>query len=382
MKMNRFIFVVGLCLGALYGQAQIVLNAGDYFPAPGDTLFSVFDQAPEGVAITPPGGAQTWDFSGLQNDFTRLREVKAASEGALFAQFPGTEVLFPQGVNAEGYYNVADDRYELVGYAGQDPLGQGLEVVARFSPPYVERWAPLQFFDIRSTSSSLLFTVATDDIPGGIFDNLPVSPDSIRVRVAIQRTDVVDGWGNVTIPGNHTYEALREKRTEYRNVRLDAKVNPLPWFDITDLALQNLPIEGLGQDTIVRYHFWAKDVKEAVAVITAETDGQTIVDVEYKGDPLLSSAPDPAPPAPGRLALAPNPASGQTWASLTGLAPDFYTLQLIALDGRVMRQYLYAATQNTQAERLSLEGLTPGLYLCRLLDAAGKAISVEKLVVE
>ncbi len=382
MKMNRFIFVAGLCGSVLYGQAQIVLNAGDYFPAPGDTLFSVFDQAPAGISLTPPGGGQTWDFSGLQNDFTRLRDVKAASEGELFAEFPGTEVLFPQGVNAEGYYNVAGDRYELVGYAGQDLLGQGIEVVTRFNPPYVERWAPLQFFDIRTITSSLLFTVATDDIPGGIFDNLPVSPDSIRLRVAIQRTDVVDGWGNATIPGNHTYEVLREKRVEYRNVRLDAKANPLPWFDITDLALQSLPIEGLGQDTIVRYHFWAKDVKEAVAVITTEADGQTIVDIEYKGDPLLSSATSPDAAAPGRLVLAPNPASGETMVNLAGLIPDFYTCQLVAIDGRVMRQHLYVVTQNTQAERLSLTGLTPGLYVCRLLDAAGKTVAMEKLMVE
>lgn len=382
MKMNRF-FLFSLCV-MLWGglEAQITLTANDYFPEAGDTLFTVIDDLPTGVSATPPGGNQVWNYAGLQNDQTRLREVKAAAEGEQAAQFPGTEILFPQGVNAEGYYNVTPDRYELVGYAGQDPLGQGVEVVTRFSPPYIERWAPLQFFDIRSTTAALLVAVATADIPGNIFDGLPIAPDSIRVRVATQRTDVVDAWGSITIPGNHTYQVLREKRTEYRDVRLDAKVNPLPWFDITDLALQNLPIDELGRDTTVRYYYWSADAKEAIAVISFRADGVTAISAEYKGDPLMTATEDPQGAAAVALAFSPNPAGEHTQLSWRGLAAGVYQLQLYAADGRLAKQVAYPCWgQEVQTEQLPLGGLAAGTYYGRLINERGEVVAASQLVI-
>src|SRR5690606_39507175 len=61
----------------------------------------------------------------------------------------------------------------------------------------------------------------------------PISPDSVRLRIAISREDEVDAWGELEIPTG-TYNVLREKRTEIRSSAVEAKIIGLGgWFDIT-----------------------------------------------------------------------------------------------------------------------------------------------------
>ena len=365
----------------LLAAAQPIIQAANYFPVAGDTLLTVVDDEPTGVTVSSPGGNQVWNFSQLENDGVRTRVVRAASEGTLFSQFPNTELLQPLGPNAEGYFNLASDRLELVGYAGQDPLGQGLNIVTRFSPANIERWSQLQFFDLRNSESALLIAFSTASIPGGIFDNLPIAPDSIRIRIATQRTDLVDAWGIVQLPGNLQFSCVREKRTEYRDVRLDAKIGPLPWFDITDLLIQNSPLPGLGRDTIQRYHYWSNSAKEPVAILSVSLADQSVISIEYKSNPLISSDKELLL-SNADLLVFPNPASNQVNLRLQALQPGRYHCQLYDAAGRLMQQQQWDINSADHTASLSVEGYPAGSYFCRLLDAAGQLLLSRMVVVE
>lgn len=365
----------------LLAAAQPIIQAANYFPVAGDTLLTVVDDEPTGVTVTSPGGNQVWNFSQLENDGLRTRVVRAASEGTLFSQFPSTELLLPLGPNAEGYYNLAADRLELVGYAGQDPLGQGLNIVTRFSPASIERWSQVQFFDLRNSESALLIAFSTASIPGGIFDNLPIAPDSIRIRIATQRTDLADAWGVVQLPGNLQFSCVREKRTEYRDVRLDAKIGPLPWFDITDLLIQNSPLPGLGRDTIQRYHYWSNEAKEPIAIVTVDMADQSVIGIEYKANPLISSNTE-LTLSDAALAVFPNPTSSQLNFRLQDLMPGRYHCQLLDATGRLLQQQVWEINSADHTATLSVEGYPAGSYFCRLLDASGRVLLSRTVVVQ
>ena len=89
----------------------------------------------------------------------------------------------------------------LLGYYGADPIGLGLNLVSKYNPPIVERRAPMQFFDVNSLNSGLLLPFSKDILPDTLLQLLPFIPDSLRIRIAINRLDVVDAWGNLAIPG-------------------------------------------------------------------------------------------------------------------------------------------------------------------------------------
>ncbi|MCB0638156.1 MAG: hypothetical protein KDC54_16115, partial [Lewinella sp.] len=304
MQKLPLIFLISLLCSALSGQ--ISLDAS-YFPVPGDTLRTATALNPGMIDIGVAGSGQTWDFSMLQADATLERAVTAASAGQGSSAFPNATLLVEQTNGAEGYYQSTENSFSIIGYFGVDPLGQGFEVSAPFSPAYVERWAPLDFLDLNGNDAALQFDAAVEDIPGNLFDGLEIVPDSIRLAVSTDRTDLVDAWGTMTLPGGASYEVLRERRLEYREVLLYAKVGGLPWFDITTIALAALPIDELGRDTVMSYYFWSSEAKEPVAVVTSDATGENIQSVTYKYDAeVVSATTSNRPPAEPSVRAYPN----------------------------------------------------------------------------
>ena len=374
----KHILLAILTIVATSLTAQISLEGSDYFPEVGDTLRTATDPAPVGIEITAPGGNQTWNFASLQAGFTLERIVRNASEGGAADDYPNANILFEQIEGGEGYYQSDENGFTIVGFAGSDPLGQGIEINAPFDPPYVERWGSLNFFDQNFNESALTVAVSVDDIPGNIFDQLPIAPDSVRVRVTTDRVDLVDAWGTVMIPDG-TFEVLREKRTEIREVRLDARIGLFPWTDITDIALEALPIDDLGRDTLVTYSFWSNTAKEAIAVINSDPTGTEVESVTFKSDDMISSVQTPAETKP-QVYIYPNPAIVHTRFEFTNLPADLYNLEVYDVAGRsVFSKSLYI--NEYHLETFNVTRFRKGVYLVVLRDGKGRKTAVRRLLV-
>jgi hypothetical protein len=355
-------------------SAQISLN-DSYFPVSGDTLRIAIDTTAIGITISGPGGGQTWDYSALSPAVIRAAAYKPASEGQNAASFPTANLVAPGGVNGENYYRSTNSVFELIGFAGGAPIGFPLNVITSFNPPVLERRAPLNFFDINQTTSALLVPFSASQLPPELLALLPFAPDSIRLRVASSRVDVVDGWGTLSIPGG-TYNVLRERRTQYSDTRLDIKIGPLPWTDIT--ALVPIPGAALGRDTSLTYHFFSNQVKEPIAVVTADHITQAVESVQYKFNGVSSAAEHQVAAAPFRLF--PNPATDYASLSFTGISPDNRMVFIYDMAGQLMARYDFFATETGQFS-LPVHNLLPGTYLLMISQANGTAIHMEKLVI-
>jgi hypothetical protein len=113
---------------------------------------------------------------------------------------------------------------------------------------------------------------------------LPVTPDSLRYRMAINQISTVDGYGTLSIPGG-SYNVLREKTTRYTESRLDAKIPPLGWLDITDNAISSGFGSGLGVDTSTHYSYYNDVAKEPIAVVHTGSDALIPLSVTFKAPP-------------------------------------------------------------------------------------------------
>lgn len=376
-KIILLLFSISIFAGL---QAQISID-NDNFPVAGDTLFVAVDNLPSGINITPAGGNQSWDFTTLQAPFTLQTVYKPAGQGNFGASFPAADLVAQSSTAGELYYRVTNNTFELVGFAGDDPAGLGVEVATNFSPPYVERRAPVNFFDVNQTEAALLVPFAAEDIPGNLFDGLPVTPDSVRIRVAIDLLDVIDAWGTLTIPGG-IYDVLRNKRTEIRETRVDVKVGFFNWTDVTDILLASVGdqfADFLGKDTVTTYHFISDEAKEPIAVVTTDANGQNPSQVQFKTNDQVTSVKEISSVKPGVYAY-PNPAIVNVRFEFSNLVPGRYQLKIFNILGVEVWSQKYQINDN-RTEKVNISFLRKGTYLYSLINEDGKTLTTRRLIV-
>lgn len=372
-------FTIFLTLSFLISLRAQITVTNTTFPVLGDTLHFAFDTNPNIAAFTPPGGDQNWDFSSLSADFTQQQIFKSPATGTAQAAFPEATLLYLTGGTIENYLQVTNQTVRLLGYYGADPIGIGFNVAASYNPPIVEFRAPINFFDINQISSGLLLPASVSDLPGAIVNQLPIRPDSVRIRIAINRLDVVDAWGDVTIPGG-TYAVLREKRTQYREARLDAKVPPLGWLDITDVAIQSLGLTTLGVDTTVTYNFYNNVSKEPIAIVTLANDQATPVLVQYKSNALTTDVTQLESEMP-QVSAFPNPASGKVQLRFSNMKSGRYVLRMYNVFGMEVLSETYQISGMQFEMELDVSKLGAGTYWYSLLDDRGIVLVSKQLIV-
>lgn len=381
MKQMLLLFYFTLMLRL--AVAQITITAST-FPAAGDTLRYASELLPGpsvSAILTPPGGAQTWDLSGLNPGLLRDETVyQTASKGQNAAKFPGAEfvVIGPAG---ETYYNRTATQLENMGFVGMDPAGFGINVTTRFGPALVERKAPLRFFDISQGSANLTLPFSVKDLPDVIKNNIPGLVDSVRVRITTQRLNVVDAWGTLRIPGGQ-FPVLREKRTEYTTNALDIKAAIIGWIPLPTSAT-GIPglSEFIGTDTTISYRYYNDKVKEEIATLTLNNQQSAVRSIRYK-DIKITTAVDDVFGAPNNPAIHayPNPAIESVRFDCMNLPASDYTLKIFNIVGRIVWKETHPMAGN-KSIRVELEHFKKGTYLYSLEDGKGHIVGTKRLVV-
>lgn len=371
-----------LCLAT---TAQITITSAT-FPAAGDSLVYAVDESPIGInPATPSGGPQAWDFSTLQSDDQLSLVYRPANAGSQLANYPGADLVVI-GQTGETYFNLTNSKFEVMGFAGGDPTGLGVNVLAKFNPFVLERYSPMAFFDIKQSTTDLNLAFPTDQPPlDSIFSGLPVNIDSMRVRINTQRLGVVDAWGTATIPGG-TFPVLREKRTEYTTTGIDVYVELFPgfgqWVDLGTIigGGGGGGIGGfIGTDTTVTYRFLSNTEKEEIAIATMNNESTEVETIRFK-KLTTSSTLEPELDFAGSIQAFPNPAVEWVRFDCTNIPPGEYTLKIFNILGKQVWKKNYTLSGNTSF-RIELDDFKKGSYIYSLVDKNGNSVGTKRLVI-
>ena len=372
--MKKFILFLSFILSQCWLTAQITFtNAG--FPETGDTLKTAVDFAPSNIVVTAAGGPYDWDYSSLNAGILGKDYYLDASEGSIFDEVPtATHVVFNEQNTSESYYKISPEKVEFIGALGNDPTGFGLGAFLRFTPPVVERRAPLGFPATNSAETNVFLALAWDDLPTLLTDSLmlPFAPDSIRLGINATRDDFVDAYGSVTIPGG-TYEVLREKRTQYSETIVEVLLPFIGWSDVTDL----LPFEGLGADTTITYEFFSNDAKEVIVSLTVDAD-DNVISATFKDNGNLTSDEEVALEQ-SQVLLNPNPVRNRANFEFIKFPASDYQLSITGLQGNTVLRHSFSLYGH-QTELLDLSHLTNGVYFYYLKNTQGEIVYKGKLV--
>ncbi len=359
-------------------NAQITIS-NSYFPSVGDTISNIsIIPAPGEIPITDGGGNQLWDFSQVQT--TGIPSSDVYSDAAIadtLNAFPNANLAIVG--NGTTFFRRDDNVFEVLGFTGFDPTGFGLNLVTPFTPPLVDRTAPLDFLDLDTYSTESVVAFGANMIPGGVLDSLPIAPDSIRVRVELDRVDLVDGWGTVLLPGNNTYEVLRQRRFQMTETRLEVKVPILDWLDVTD---QFGAAAGgfLGMDTTITLTYWAEGVNEPVAVITLDDEETNVESFTFKNSEIITSTEPIVRSGFEDVFAYPNPAINYARFDCVNLDPNHYDLKIFNILGLEAYSERYFISGNKML-KVDLSDFRKGTYLYSLVDTTGKVVTTKRLVV-
>ncbi|HMQ50059.1 MAG TPA: T9SS type A sorting domain-containing protein [Saprospiraceae bacterium] len=359
-------------------MAQITIT-NELFPHAGDTLFTAVDNLPSGIDPGVPGGGQVWNFTTLQAPFTRQSILFNPADGPGGSTYPSATFYATIEGNTIGYFRTTKNSVSLLGFYGFDPLDLGIEVVSPLEPALIQQRAPMTYQGTYQAESNLSLPFATDDLPSGVLDGLPFTPDSLRMRIHLERSDATDAWGTMTIPGG-IYDVLREKRIETREIRVDAKIGPFPWVDITDVIAQLLNMEDLFNQTETSYYFFSDESTEPIAVVTMDIDNpNAVARVEFKANQTATQVQRIERLEAGVYAY-PNPAIVNVRFEFTNLPSGKYKLKILNILGIEVWSKTYQISGN-QTEKIDISSLKKGTYLYSLVDDRGKTIVTRRLVV-
>lgn len=354
-----------------------------YFPSANDSLQTAvaLPQYTRSLRLSATATtAQRWDFSFLRsaaNSTAKTTErYLSATDTALLRQFPTAKLMRDIGGGQLAAYNKTATRFDLLGYKNINLAAIQLPLVARFLQPVLERRAPLNFNTTNRNQSNFVVAFSSDIIPDTLLSLLPIRPDSIRVRFQTDRQDRTDAFGTLLIPGG-SYEVLRERRYEVTDTKIEARINPLPWLDITSLILtgQQRP-----RDTTIRYYFWSNLSKEPIAVLTTnDVDSITLAEYKYlKINTSVKSASDTE--GVSYLSIFPNPTTNEAFfdVKISSSSSSFS----LTISDNLGKNIVQKSFKNEKEQRLRVDvtSFSSGIYWARLIDENGDVLITKPFV--
>ncbi|MBP7273282.1 MAG: T9SS type A sorting domain-containing protein [Saprospiraceae bacterium] len=371
--MKKLFTILYLC-GSIWSNAQITVSANT-LPAAGDTLTTSTILQPSGISLGTTGGNQTWNWSSLNLGVTRNEVYLAAGEGTDPASFPTANLVVKSfGADiAETYYSTSNGKLELIGYKGTDPLGFGLPLSVLENPTRIVRNLPLTSTSASTNVSNIVIAFDDTQLPDTLLSQFPITPDSIRIRVQLTRTENVDAWGTMNF-ASASYPVLRQKRTDVQDTKVEAKVPVLGWIDVT-AAVPSNPF--LGINTTVSYIFYNNIEKTIIAeAVVDSTNAITSVEAYSKG--LTVGTNDNQ--YTEVMTLFPNPVSDILHFRSVNIPSGNYTLQVYSVLGELMSTTSHTLTANNNV-RVPIQ-LANGHYYAIWRNAKNDKVSAHTFIVQ
>jgi hypothetical protein len=354
-------------------KGQMTLSEAS-IPGVGDTLRQMVDNFPVGLVPGEAGGNKVWDFSTIQGLFVMETVFHRASSGRAARQFPSANAVLQLSGGVENYFQLTDGEVVELGVAGSDPIDIGMQLTGHYYPPLVSKKAPLDFREEQKQSSALIFPLRISQLPDTLFADFPFRPDSIRLRIQVERTDVADAWGILLIK-EQIFNVLRVKRSEVTRTRIDVKSGFFPWIDISDI----FGIGELGTQRSTTYFYYDEREKEPIVTLNADENGD-IVRADYIYNDQTAADFRAAIPNERGLHVYPNPSYGMVSLNFVDLAPGRYTVRVRNILGVSKWESTFVVDGNKRA-KADLSGFEPGTYLYSLVDDNNNIIRTKRLVI-
>lgn len=371
-----FVFMMNI---GLIAQTEITSES---FPVPGDVLRVLTLSNPDIPADFMAELNAEWEFSNLTADGVFEETYLDIADAEFAAMFPEATTFQAQAGFGEGFFRSTDTEFSFLGLAGSDLTGLGFGTDLVYSNPFVERRAmSFRLGDQFTTSADARSRLAVDELPDFLLDSLlansPVPIDSIGIGISITRSDFVDAWGTVSIPGG-TFDVIRQKSTELTETIVEVRVPIFGWQNLADLLGGGFGFGGA--DTTITYQYLSNDAKEPILELTLNNDETEVISAAFKDLGVVTVSTHFIDETPFEFTISPNPSQGPIAVEIADLPSGEYQLVLFDLSGKLIKR------ENLQVNGVlrnnyQFDTLAEGTYFFSLKNQTGQTIATEKFVI-
>jgi len=246
---KHLLIVIALMLPTFASVAQITINRSDL----GNFINSYVIHANDSTNLNllsagAPGANQTWDLTGLGNDYLDTMKFLSPDSSYCASSFPTANIA---GIQSGNFFFMQEDnsKLDMLGYCGV--LMAPDTSVVPYNPPQTQATFPSTYNTTFNGQTTFKLRVAYTYM----------SLDSIGRNSYLTYSSLMDGWGSVTTPLG-TFTCLRQKMVKYQTDSSFVHIAGAGWMAYGTPAV----------DTSIEYSWWSQH-NPFIADITTSWNG-------------------------------------------------------------------------------------------------------------
>ena len=334
-----------LMLSVLLTSAQIIITS-DNVPSPGTNFIKGIDDLPVGLDPGTPGPGKVWDFSPLITEETIAYSYVDPDATPHPDYFPEANLALHSSDTAYSYLYYDQDVYKMQGLMMEY---QGQEYAFDYTPDLILFNFPFTYGD----------QLSQDYYFEWIYTN---NQDSVKVKDYVTRSLEADAFGTVYLPAG-TFNAIRAKVTQVNKDSMWAQV------------LGNWMLISVTVSASNYYDWYTEHPDVDIGLVSMQYDETwtTLESAEFFKESFVGIEPEPDK---AKLDIYPNPSADVIFVNTTGFPG--HTLQIINIAGDIVIEQEMIADR----EEVDVSNLSPGIYLCRILDEISGNLNQEKIMIK
>lgn len=338
-----FLTVAQLSFGQISIDSSNLVNANQtiYLTSPSVAAINAVD-------VSGTGANQTWDLSALDSLYSDTLAFLNPNQGLFSNEYPNAALALIDEDGATNYFYKDANGF---GFLGLVDLEGGDTIKLHFQQPFIN--FPCNYNNTIDETSVDSFTIPSQ---------------GIKLVFKIKTNSIIDGWGTLKLPKGD-FDVLRQSQeiTQYMDYYYDMGGGNYLYIDSDT---------GIDQSVV----FWTNNEAAKFALVSVDYDSDlgTIDDISYLNDAPanLFDTTSIAPLPLDGLTLSPNPAKDRLSFQLP--TPGLYQLVVSDLSGRELTRQQFQGSQY----RLSVEGLSSGVYFYHIINRQTGATAVGKFIKE
>ena len=354
-------------------HAQISIDETS-LPIAGDTIWQLEDNIPN-INLGRTGARQTWDFTSLNSGMSKKHVLTTENENLLSTSLAYD---FIEQVDRETLILLKKIDNEIYEVAVQrpHPLNSSISVLSTYASPRLKRYANMKYGDDKTASSLIYYSLADEEIPNLVKKKLPITADSIRIKVEEVQDLRNDAWGSVNLSYN-SFDVLRQDQTVHMTVSAEV-YSAGKWSLINDNILDP-GRKLLGTTTERYYNYYASNVKGPLVSIKVSNTDQPLSAI-FEGSYSIGSIVNISDEDEAYI-LSPNPSFGDVKLEMMNAPFDTYKFEVFNVIGKRLWSDELLVNNKFTSYKFDFSFLGKGTYLWALTDSRGIRASTKRLVI-
>ncbi len=254
----KYLFTAITLLFSLYLQAQTITSAS--LPKVGSEHSYFTSLNTDYLEISKTGSGQIWDISGVSGGNTEIIKYENPASGQYNSLYPTATFFVNEGGGAELYYQSDASGLKILGSPSESFFNPGNIDKGFFNPPIYTIQTPMNLNQQLNQNSYTTLDIPISIIPDSLLNTLPVTPDSLRLKVNTNYDYVCTGSGILKCPGRD-FTVLQQIANVTSTFVAEAKVPFFGWIDIS--AFIDFGFNGNTSSQFITY--WSPDEEGYVA---------------------------------------------------------------------------------------------------------------------